>query len=181
VGVPYRQPDKSAKGTCAAFLEIVWVPRHCHLYGGLLVIDGEGRPLEFVHTDLKAPSGFLWPITDVLRLGTREVAHALFDACQRAPVLVACRSSLGSPDFCRDEVAPTIPFAWVERTEDGEVSWTWLNSRPPDAHPAKLLADRLIERGYADEPFERILKGLQEVYPDLRSKDGTADDSGSTD
>ncbi len=165
--VPYHRPTLASTASCAAFLDVVWNDSDSHLYGGLLVIDGLGRPLEFAHSDIKVPSGFLWPKDEVRRFALVEVAHALFDACQREPSLLVCRAGLGPPDFLVNEIAPVVPFALVEEQEDGQVSWSWLGSQPATAHPAQALKENLISRGFTLEPFDRVRKGLQEVYPEL--------------
>lgn len=157
----------SRTGYRAAFVDVFWVPEQSRLYGGLLLLDGKGRPSEFVHTDLKAPKGFLWPEQDVRRLGTTEIVHALFDACRQEPALVVCRPSLGSANFCREDIAPLIPFAQIDTTQSEEIAWTWVGEAPASGHAAYLLAQELIARGFTLEPFERVEKGLCEVYPEL--------------
>jgi|YNPMSStandDraft_1061717.scaffolds.fasta_scaffold04757_2 hypothetical protein len=168
--VPYYRQAPAKDGPCAAFLDVVWDADKSRFLGCLLLIDARGRPLEFVHTELKAPSGFLWPEDDVRRLGTVQVAHALFDACQKEPVMVVCRSTLGAPEFLRREIAPSIPFAQVQLAEDGDLSWSWVTAPPGAAHPADRLYRELVDRGYVWEPFERIARGLREVYPDFDAR-----------
>lgn len=169
--IPYHRRTVAFGGSCAAFLHVDWDTERTRLLGALLIIDGQGRPLEFAHTDLRVPSGFLWPEEQVWMHGTIEVAHALFEACQRKPELLVCRANLGEAEFLRNEIAPVIPFAVVELLEDRQVSWSWLGTPPGATHPAQLLQKDLISRGYSLEPFERVVKGLREIYPDSVAND----------
>jgi len=179
MSIPYRRTPRADTGGCAAYVLVTWRIKPSRLYGGLLLVDGRGQPVEFVHTSLKAPTGFLWPEESVRRFGTLEVVHALFGACQREPYLVACQPSLGPPDWCRDEIAPSIPFAMVSPPgADGLAAWSWINEPPAKTMPAFGLWESLMNRGFAMEPFARVAKGLQEVYPEIG--DISADDSSSS-
>lgn len=158
--VPYRKASRAEEEGAAAFLDVAWVPASRTFYGALLLVDSRGRPLEFVHNSLAAPAGFLWPATQVHRLGVASLAHSLFEACRREPDLLVCPAELGSRDFCRTEIAPSIPFARSEQ------EWTWVNDPPSPAMRAHRLAQLLQQRGLATEPFERLRAGLREVYPE---------------
>lgn len=179
MSIPYRRTPRAETGGCAAFLLVVWSGEQSRLFGGMLLVDGRGQPVEFVHTSLKAPTGFLWPAESVRRFGTVEVVHSLFGACQREPQLVACQPSLGPPNWCRDEIAPSIPFAMVSPPGDDELAaWSWLNDPPAKSMPAFGLWESLVSRGFALEPFDRVAKGLHEVYPEIG--DISADDFSSS-
>lgn len=167
MSVPYRKSPLGKRNAWAAFIDVIWSSSNSKLFGGLLLIDGQGRPVEFAHTQLEAPSGFLWPADTVRRLGTLEVVHTLFETCQREPLLLVCRHGLGDPTFCREEIAPGIPFALASRDDDEPVSWAWLNDAPPRAHPAMALWEELVSHGLLLEPFDRVIKGLAEVYPEI--------------
>src|SRR5439155_1572241 len=117
--VPYRKTPKSAASPCAAYLDVIWLRSTRTFYGAILIIDNRGQPLEFVHNTLIAPAGFLWPEEHVRSLGVASLCHSLFDACQREPELLISRESLGSPAYCKTEIAPAIPFAQVVESNNG--------------------------------------------------------------
>lgn len=161
--VPHRRPAESG---LAAFLEVSWLEPARTLYGALLVIDAEGGPLEFVFNSLAAPAGFLWPESQVRRQGVPALVRTLFSGCRRDPDLLVAAASLGDPEFCRRELAPSIPFALVQEATPPDLpQWTWLNSQPTPAMRAHSLALALQQRGLASEPLERVRAGLREVFP----------------
>lgn len=165
--IPYRKVPRADEDGVAAFLDVVWLKAARTFHGGLLLLDSRGRPLEFVYNTLTAPTGFLWPESQVRRLGTARLAHTLFEACRREPHLLVCRSELGDVEFCRSELAPSIPFASVAAPSgDNPMHWCWVNDPPTPAMKAHGLAQALQQRGLATEPFARVLDGLREVYPD---------------
>src|SRR5579884_3283368 len=164
--VPYRKTPKAAEIGCAAYLDIFWIRSAHTFYGALLLVDGRGQPMEFVHNTLTAPSGFLWPEEQVKAVGVAMLAHSLFDACRREPDLLVCQATLGTPDYCRVQLAPAIPFAQVApATEDDPAEWIWINEPPTPGMRAYALYQELSRRGFALEPFERLYEGLRTVYP----------------
>src|SRR5579862_316266 len=164
--VPYRKTPRAAEIGQAAFLDIVWRGSSRTFYGALLVVDGKGQPQEFVHNTLTAPSGPLWPEEKVRTMGTALLAHSLFDACRREPDLLICLPELGAPDYCRTEIAPSIPFVQVVPGRDGlPAEWSWINDPPSSGMRAAILAQELARRGFIEEPFERLRHGLRLVYP----------------
>lgn len=164
--VPYRKTPRAAEIGQAAYLDILWLPAEHTFYGGLLIIDGKGQPQEFVHNTLAAPSGLLWPDDKVRSLGNVMLAHSLFDACRREPDLLISLPTLGSPEVCRAEIAPSIPYVQVMPAEEGiPAQWNWINEPPSDAMRAAILAQELARRGYIVEPFERLRHALRLVYP----------------
>ena len=164
--VPYRKTPRAAEIGQAAYLDILFLPAARTFYGGLLILDGKGQPQEFVHNTLAAPSGLLWPEEKVRSLGTVMLAHSLFDACRREPDLLIGLPSLGSPETCRAELAPSIPFVQVVPAEDGiPAQWNWINEPPSGAMRAAILAEELARRGFIVEPFERLRYALRMVYP----------------
>ena len=58
--VPYRKLPRAAQEGIAAFVEVQRSRTARQLVGALLLIDGRGQPLEFVHNVVDAPGGFLW-------------------------------------------------------------------------------------------------------------------------
>ncbi len=164
--VPYRKTPRAAEVGQAAYLDILWLPGHHAFYGGLLILDGKGQPQELVHNTLAAPSGLLWPDDKVRSLGTVMLAHSLFDACRREPDLLIGLPTLGSPETCRAEIAPSIPFVQVVPAREGiPAQWNWINEPPSSGMRAAILAQELAKRGFIVEPFERLRHALRLVYP----------------
>jgi hypothetical protein len=167
--IPYRRTPRAAEIGQAAFFDVIWSEEDRALYGGMLIIDGKGQPLEFVHNSAAAPSGFLWDEETVRARGIAEVAHSLFDGCRREPDLLVCPASLASPDFCRAELAPMLPFAQVApETETTPAEWGWVNEPPTSGMRAAIVAEELLRRGMVVEPFVRLRLALRVVYPAAR-------------
>ena len=164
--VPYRKTPRAVETGCAAYLDVARLPSASAYYSALLLMDGRGQPLEFVHNTLNAPSGFLWPEAKVRSLAVGALAQSLFDACRREPDLLVCLSTLGSPDFCRAELSPSIPFAQITPAQDDvPAEWNWINDPPAAGMRADALYRELSKRGFILEPFERLRDGLRIVYP----------------
>ena len=164
--VPYRKTPRAVETGCVAYLDVARLRSVGAFYGALLLMDGRGQPLEFVHNTLTAPTGFLWPEAKVRSLAVAALARSLFDACRREPDLLVCLVSLGTPDFCREELAPTIPFAQITPARDEvPAEWNWINDPPAAGMRADALYRELSKRGFIMEPFERLRDGLQIVYP----------------
>jgi len=161
--IPHRKPGEDG---IAAFLEVAWLEPARTFYGAILLVDAQGGPLEFVYNSLPAPAGFLWPEAQVRRQGVPALVRTLFSACRRDPDLLIAAPSLGDPEFCRQEIAPAIPFALTEpATALLPAQWTWLNAPPGPAMRAHSLATLLQRRGLASEPLDRVRAGLREVFP----------------
>jgi hypothetical protein len=160
--IPHATPGRTLREGCAAYLDVLVGRRE--LLGGLLLLDAAGRPLEFVHNRVELPDDPLWP--PALCGGVLvELVHSLFAGCRREPDLVACLPTLGSAEFLREELAPVIPFALVERATPAEpASWSWLNEPPLPAMRAARVAAEVCRRGLLEEPFERLALALGEVY-----------------
>lgn len=163
--VPYRKIPRAAQEGVAAFVDVARARAQRQIVGALLLIDGRGQPLEFVHNAVDVPGGFLWPEDKVRSVGTVALVHSLFDACQREPDLLICRDTLGAPEFCRDELAPTVPFAQVTPSDgDTPAAWSWINDPPAPGMRAHVLYEHLARRGFVYEPFARLDDGLRLAY-----------------
>lgn len=181
MSVPYRKAPRMTEEGCAAYLDVLHLSAQKSFFGALFLIDGKGRPLEFVHNLLAAPSGFLWDAGRVRALGIAMLAHSLFDACRREPDLLICRDTLGSPEFCREEIAPAIPFAQVKPMPEGSpAEWHWVNDPPSPGLRAHTLFETLRVHGLLIEPFRRIPQALREIYPDAPWEEVSEDDTGET-
>jgi len=136
-------------------------------YGALLVLDGRGLPLEFIHNRGEPPSGLLWTEPDTSRQAISALAHSLFDAARRDPDLLLCLPELGSAEFCRAEIAPASPFAQAQpASESLPAGVVWVNSPPTDGMRGHALYQDLLRRDALFEPFSRLRLGLRETYPD---------------
>lgn len=160
--VPYRRPPAAVIQTAIAYLWAAKTGSGAYV-GAILMADALGRPIEFVHNRVEAPRGFLWPDDQVRAASLTALCHSLFDACSREPALLLASDDLGSPEFCRDSLGPTVPFALVSSSD-----WVWVSRPPAPGIEAHGLAEELRTRGDPMEPFRRIQAGLREVYPGER-------------
>jgi hypothetical protein len=134
------------------------------LYGALLLLDGHGRPLEFIHNRLVLPSGFLWPEERVLPAGLASLCHSLFDACRGEPDLLLVEAGLAEPAFLAKGIAPNVPFGIVGPGQSATPEVSWVNGMPGAAMPAGQLLEEVAGHGLLAEPFHRAYLGLAETY-----------------
>jgi len=166
VPIPYRKTPRAAEYGLAAYIDVVWLELDRVFCGAVLIVDGKGQPQEFVHNSASAPSGILWPEDKVRANGVALVVHSLFDASRRDADLLVCMPTLGTPEYCLSEIAPSIPFVQVVPEQPGiPAEWSWINSQPTAGMRAAILAAELARRGFVTEPFERLHDGLRVVYP----------------
>jgi hypothetical protein len=174
MSVSYKKPSRLLEDSGVAYLDVFRLDADGAFYGAILLLDGRGLPLEFVHNRLAPPSGLLWTEPEVSRQAISSLSHSLFDACRREPDLLLCLPALGSPDFCRVEIAPVLPFAQViPPQEDLPAGVVWVNEPPAPGMRGHLLYQELLRRDALFEPFERLRIGLREIYPQApwRSED----------
>jgi len=165
VPVSYRKPSKALEEGTVAYLDAFHLSGDAY-YGAILLLDGRGLPLEFIHNRLQPPSGLLWTEPDTSRQAVAALAHSLFDACRRDPDLLLCLPSLGSAEFCRAEIAPTLPFAQVSPEQEGlPLGILWINAPPSEGMRGHMLYQDLLRRDALLEPFDRLRRGLREIYP----------------
>lgn len=164
MAVPYRKSRATLEDGCAAYLDVV-AGHDGALLGAILLMDGRGRPLEFVHNRTEPPGGWMWPDELQRKASVAAVAHSLFDACRHDPDLLACKHTLGTLDYVRSDIAPSIPMLMVSPNDEGEIVWQWVNDPPTPGMKAYTLAPQLEARGFLLEPFSRAETGLQELYP----------------
>jgi hypothetical protein len=165
--VPYRRSPRAAEVGCAAYLDVVWLPPNRTFYGGMLLLDGKGQPIELVHNTLTAPADSLWPDVKLAPSAIAELVHTLFDACRRDPDLLVCSMEVGPVEFCRTELAPAIPCAQVTtESSDLPIEWNWLNAPPAPGMRANVLSQELVRRGFLTEPFDRLRAALRIIYRD---------------
>ncbi|MCW5933489.1 MAG: hypothetical protein KIT45_04210 [Fimbriimonadia bacterium] len=169
--IPYRDTPRPSDEGCAAFIDLIWIDAESTFYGGLLLIDSKGRPIEFSYNSLKAPQDALWQMTNLREVAAVMMAQSLFEACKREPDLLICNVSLGKVEFCREAIAALIPFAQVNAVEDetqvgARIEWYWINDPPLEKMRAYALFQTLQQKDMLLEPFNRIHLGLREVYPE---------------
>jgi hypothetical protein len=150
----------------AAFVDVKWIETEHTLYAGLLIIDGLGQPVEFVHNFAVAPTGIPWSPANSVRLATPRIVHSLFDTCRREPDLIVALPSLGDADYLTAEISPALPFALVVPAEGAlPAEWSWINTPPTPGMRASFVAAELERRGLFMEPFSRLEAALRLVYP----------------
>lgn len=164
--VPYRKRPASSAPAYAAFVSATVPNEGGTIFGGLLVIDGRGQPIEFVHNSIQTPTGFLWPRDTVRSSAMTALIISLFDACATEPALLFCDAAVGTAEFIRSHLSPTIACA-VPQPGNGELppDCAWVRDAPTGGSAAAFLFEDLRNGGYLLEPFERVRKGLAEVYP----------------
>ncbi len=163
--VSYRKPSKVLEDGAVAYLDVFRLDGDGVFYGAILILDGKGLPLEFIHNRLPAPSGLLWTEPDTSRQAVAALAHSLFDACRRDPDLLLCLPGLGSAEFCRAEIAPTSPFAQVLPAQEGlPPGVVWINAPPSEGMRGHALYQDALRRDALFEPFARLRRGLREIY-----------------
>jgi len=166
VPVSYRKPSKVLEEGAVAYLDCFRLDGDGGFYGAILILDGRGLPLEFIHNRLQPPSGLLWAEPDASRQTIAALAHSLFDACRRDPDLLLCLPSLGTVEFCRAEIAPTPPFAQaLPAQEEIPPGVVWINTPPTEGMRGLTLYQDLLRRDALFEPFARLRQALHEVYP----------------
>jgi len=168
MAVPYRKTPRATATGLAAFVDVKWIETERSLYGGLLIIDGLGQPVEFVHNFAVAPAGIPWNRENSVKLGTPRLVHSLFDTCRREPDLIVALPSLGDADYLNAEIAPAVPFAVVTPAEGAlPAEWSWINTPPTSGMRASFVAAELERRGLFFEPFSRLAEALRVVYPQI--------------
>jgi len=146
------------------------------MFGGLLILDGCGAPVEFVHNAIEVPGGAFWPDDHVVPAAIAGIARSLFVACRNEPDLLICQSSLAGPEFCRTELAVGIPFVQVTAASGSlPIERVWVNAAPMATMRATRVLESLVERGLLTEPFQRLRAGLREIYGDIEDPEPTGD------
>lgn len=158
--VPYQPATRTAAEGQAAYLELVEVADQRQI--GLLVVDGLGRPIEFVYNRVTRgePDWAEAPRATAVA----DLAHSVFDACRTEPDLLLISAAVGPSDFCRAVLAPAVPCA-LQDEATGMLHW--LGERPAGSLRGVRVRDELERRGLTGEPFERIRAGLKAVYGQL--------------
>ncbi len=178
MAVPYRVAGEIAELGLAGFLRIE--QKGAIFRGALFMINCHGEPEEFTYTSVQIPGTFLWNKNEIARSAARRVVTSLFSLCPQAPRLIFCLGAeIGSHIFCEEieTEVPTcriIPGAEGCRPHEKETQQNvprhpglqllWCPSPPAKGSMEARLLEKLSERDLLIEPFERILKGLAEVF-----------------
>ena len=185
--------DINALGT-AAFLQVVEGPSESNeWFGALLVLNARGEPLEFAYNRIALISNLFWRPADRVRAALRRLCATLFDAITHTPSFLLCRADRVDPHVfgAGGQIELSVPVGRVATGEEAvgyvgaeqqakistvsadaalEAHLFWTPG-PPEGTGAQLFA-HLAERGLIFEPFDRAAKGLREVYPELREREG---------
>lgn len=162
----YRKSSKVLEEGAVAYLDCFRLDGDGIFYGAILILDGRGLPLEFIHNRLQPPTGLLWAEPDLSRQTIAALSHSLFDGCRRDPDLLLCLPTLGTIEFCRVEIAPTPPFAQaLPAHDDMPPGVIWINTPPSEGMRGLTLYQDLLRRDALFEPFARLRQALREVYP----------------
>lgn len=174
--VPYHRTPRDIVEGSAAFLDVLYVGSGRMMFGGLLILDGRGAPIEFVHNAIEVPGGAFWPEDRVIPAAIAGIARSLFVGCRNEPDLLICESRLAGPEFCRAELAVGIPFLQVTAASESlPIERVWVNAAPGATMQATRVLQSLVERGLLTEPFQRVRAGLREIYGDLGDLEPTSD------
>lgn len=171
MAIPYRAVSKPVATSFTAYLGVTFVEQLGKYIGGLLITDGRGQPVEFVHNYADAPSGLLWSEPEIRRVAVQSIAHSLFDGCSKSPAILFAQDSIGTPTYCTEELSPSIPFALVTKDEtSGTLNVAWASQPPAPGSAASLIFDEINRRNLLMEPFSRIIRAIEEIYPEIRSQ-----------
>lgn len=140
--------ESSGKENVFGFVSVIRSAEH-GLFGGYLVLNGQGRPLEFHCTapvQANRAQEILYGTTLDPFLCGEQIGHTLLTAAQRTPVVV-CTSEL--PVLALQPLA-SMPVVWVSRYQ------------VPGAQVSAGRADLLRQ---LDETEQSVLPTLGEVHP----------------
>jgi len=162
-----QRTDQGGGAVAFGFLTVVESPAH-GLFGGYLLVDAAGRPLEFHCTapvKVSRAQAILYGPTLQGHLHGRQIGGALLAESGVAPVVVL------TDQEAMLHVRPhtNLPVALLTRTDGGDESgFTVGASRVGDigADPHGVIRERLAELGAAvdlREPFERIRAAIDEA------------------
>jgi len=173
--------DVDELGT-AGFMRIEEFSEQGVYRGAVFVVNARGEPLEFTYNSVQVPNSFLWRSSDIRRHATRRIATSMFQTCQSRPKFIICLGKEVDHDvFCRDlhlaipvcRIVPALETVGRDTSEqveaisgDAPLNAFWHPEKPLVGSTESRLFSRLAASGLLLEPFERIARGLAEVYRD---------------
>jgi len=185
MAIPFRDAADIEELGLAGFIVIQPAPAGPDYVAALFVINGRGEPQEFTYSRVTVGDSFgtLWRPPDLRRHAERSLVAALLEVCPVEPRVLLARAEETDPDLFRKELIVAVPVARVapkprppEETDGApaRVELTWYPAAPQQESPERRLVDELTARGLLVEPFERAVRGLNEVY-DPESEFGPAE------
>lgn len=148
--------------------------------GALFVVNARGEPLEFAYNRVRVPHRFLWRQADLRRYTERRLVASLLSVCTHQPRLLLCLADeVGPALFARDirlsvpvgRIGPPLGTGRRVDPHTGEIledepplHVSWQPEPPAEGSAERQLFEHLAASGLLDEPFERALVGLREVY-----------------
>jgi hypothetical protein len=180
VSIPFRNAAQIEAGGNAAFIRIIAGSTPQERVGAILQVNALGEPIEFVFNRMQVPSGGLWRGGDLRRYVNRTLLISLFQAAQRAPLVLCCLAKEIDAQTFAEDVQVQIAVCRVGRmgdvtglaeseteeemsSSDAPIHMFWVGQAPGPESPHRKLVDTLARRGLLLEPFDRILSGLREA------------------
>ena len=190
--IPFRNAAQIEAGGNAAFVRIVAGTNPQERIGAILQVNALGEPIEFVFNKMQLPSGALWRGDDLRRYVNRMLLSSLFQATQRAPLILCCLAQeIDAQTFSEDllikisvcrvgQMGDVTGLAELETREemnasDATIHLFWMGQRPGPEAPHRKLIEALARRGLVLEPFERTLRGINEALGVVGGISGSAD------
>ena len=190
--IPFRNAAQIEAGGNAAFIRIVSGSNDQERVGAILQVNALGEPIEFVFNKMQIPSGALWRGDDLRRYVNRMLLASLFQASQRAPLVLCCLAQEIDAQTFSEDLQVQIAVCRVGRMGDvtgvteaearEEMSSSevavhlfWMGPKPGPEAPHRKLVQALARRGLVLEPFERTLRGLHEALGNGVGSSGHAD------
>lgn len=177
MSIPFRDQTINEHIGFAGFLRFVDEKDNKGIRAALFCVGSQGEPVDFTYCRVDRPAFFLWREADARRQAVSALVKALFQAAQRVPdLLLALAEEVPLKVFNEDievqvalcRVGPTgldIQTGSSPHERIGEtINLYWAGSKPPSGSPARRLLEALHDRGLMMEPFERAVRGLDEVF-----------------
>ena len=166
----------------AGFLRIEEMPGGGAYRGAIFAVNARGEPIEFSYNSVEVPNSFLWRQSDIRRHAVRSIVTSVFQTCQSSPQLLVCLGrEIDHEVFCSD-IRLAIPICRlvpaletvshspseqvVPLSTDDPLNAFWNPERPIEGSTEGRLFSRLVGAGLLLEPFDRVERGLAEVYGD---------------
>lgn len=177
--VPFRDAQHIDELGTAAHLRIERASGGMEIYGGLLVINARGEPLQFTYTRATTEYSTLWRQGDIHRHAVRSVAERLFAECPQVPRIVLCLAQEIPAGVFGEDLIVAVPVCRIDGQGAGgssvanvggnSYSVSWFPVAPePDSVEQRLFAE-LIRRNLVMDGFDRTTRGLREAYSRRRS------------
>ncbi len=175
--VPFRDLRNEGDLGFAGYLRFVSEEDGRGIRSALFLVNGRGEPVDFAFSRIDVPASFLWRTGEAKRHAVAGLAATLFQACPKTPALLLALADevhprlftedliVGIP-LCRVAEGENVPFAVSESMESlsNTVHLFWAGQPPTEDSSARRLLEALLARQLTTEPFERMLRGLEEAF-----------------